>query len=136
MNKKYEALISILKAFENGEFNIGETLKKVNSITSRVVEKDEILEYWSYTSLDELVELLLIPSIENWHDIDDNRAIFLITEIINNIGNDSILERNSDALEKRYSKPSGSLLDWIFYDDVIEPEIILERLKKDDVIFL
>lgn len=74
--------------------------------------------------------------IADWASIDDARAVLLIKEILANITNDNIVDRNSDALEKRYRKPTGFISDLIFYKDPIDEQAILALLKKDTTIYL
>lgn len=86
--------------------------------------------------IDNEIYHLNLGKIEDWKDIDEKRALEMITEIIENLDNDSILKYNSDALEKRYAKTTGWLIDRIFHNDVLNPEEILTELKKDDRIIL
>lgn len=75
-------------------------------------------------------------TIKDWRDLNDNDSIFLTEEIINNLQDDLILEKNSTALSKRYSKSKDNLIDWIFQDDILDSNLILEMLKKDNIISL
>jgi hypothetical protein len=77
-----------------------------------------------------------IESITDWASIDDDRAVLLIKEISANITNDNIVDRNSDALEKRYRKSTGFISDLIFYKDLTDEQVILALLKKDTTIYL
>lgn len=135
-NNKHKKIKRIILDFEDGKVDIQQTLKLINDITIKRITKDDILEYWSYTSLDELIEILLIDPIEDWRDIDDDKALYLIDEIINNISNDVILERNSEVLEKRYGKPTGTVIDLICSEAEDDSKFILKKLKINDIIQL
>lgn len=74
--------------------------------------------------------------IANWKEINDESASALIEEVLNHTTNDELLERNMTALEKRYKKPTGTISEWIFYDDITDGNKILEWLKKDTIIRL
>ncbi len=88
-------------------------------------------------TLDEFISLILVSPITDWKNIDDNKALILIEEIIQNISKDAVIKRNSEALEKRYNKPYGVISDWIFIDDITNNKTILDKLKdNDDIIKL
>lgn len=134
--KKNKELKKILSELNIKKISVDEALVRINKITIKEVKEDDIHEYWSYTTLDELINNLLIIPIINWNSIDDDKAILLIKEILNNIEDDVILERNSEALEKRYKKSSGTIIDWIFQEDITDSNTILHKLKMDDIIQL
>ena len=68
--------------------------------------------------------------------LNDEEALFLIKEILNNLTNDNLIDSNTSELEKIYSKPSGTINNFIFYDDISDPNQILNLLKKNTVIIL
>lgn len=112
--------------------NLSLTLKEGNQIK---------VELWTsfdseHPLLDNEIYDLNLSEVIHWKDIDEKRALEMIKDIIENSDNDSILKYNSDALEKRYSKTKGWLIDKIFFMDEVNPEKILKELKKDDRIFL
>ena len=74
-------------------------------------------------------------TIKNWQEIDKPKALSLLEQILLNVNNNVILHRNSEALEKRYGKPSGTVSDYIFHYELSKEEI-LEKLEKDDTIYL
>ena len=67
---------------------------------------------------------------KDWANIDEAKAIELLNEIKENVGDDSIIARNSVALERRYRKPSGTVVEFLFHSDYKNKEI-LRRLKVD-----
>jgi hypothetical protein len=73
---------------------------------------------------------------KNWEQIDDEQALSLILEILENTSEDSILKRNGNALEKRYAKSEGTVMDLIFQEDLNNPRLILDKLKINTVISL
>jgi hypothetical protein len=52
------------------------------------------------------------------------------------VADDSIVQRNSTALEKRYGKSTGTVRTKIFHVNNADPHKILEELKKETRIFL
>ena len=74
--------------------------------------------------------------IYNWKQIDDKKALVLIKEIIVNLDNEEIIERNSEGLEKKYGKTKGTISDLIFIEDITDPNQILSSLKKQNIIYL
>ncbi len=87
-------------------------------------------------SLDEFVRLNSIKPIENWKELTDNDSLKLIVEIFDNITDSAVVSRNMTALEKRYSKPEGTISNLIFYQDITDPTEILRRLKVNTSIAL
>ena len=73
--------------------------------------------------------------MENWQEIDDVKAKQMLSEIFENVHDDHLISKYSDALEKRYRKPEGTISDYIFWDDLSIDEI-LTKLKIDTVTYL
>ena len=135
MNKKVE-LISTIEFFENGQANLEQTLKKIAQLTGKEIDEYSIRNYWTYTSLDNFCNTLLTEPINDWQNIDDNAALMLIIEMIENTANDGILERNGEALEKKYRKTKGFVCNLIFHSEYENEIDILVQLKKDTTIYL
>ncbi|MBL7762481.1 MAG: hypothetical protein JNL23_03555 [Chitinophagaceae bacterium] len=135
MDKKAN-LKSLIELYENAQLDFKQVQLSVNEITGKTISEEEIKDYWTYTSLDNFCEMLLIEPITDWQDIDDAKALLLIEEVLDNVTNDALLTRNSEALEKRYRKPSGFLNDLVFHSDINSPNEILKQLKKDKTINL
>lgn len=133
--KKLKELIAIIENWENGKLNLEKTLNNIYLLTGYQTDEYNLRTYWTYTSLEEFCEAFLTDSIDDWEDIDDERAKKLIKEIFDNLGKDGIISRNEEALEKKYRKPSGFVSDLIFQKD-LEIDKILIELKKDTTIYL
>ena len=118
--------------YENKKSNLKDTIFKINKISYKKIDKNDLVNYWKYTSLDEL----LTKPIDEWEEIDDKESILLIQEILDNLTNDIIIDRNSEALEKKYNKSKGTISNWIFIDDICDSIKILDKLKKNDIILL
>src|SRR5436853_5289749 len=106
MDKK-TALISTIEFFEKGKLNLQQAKEKIVQLTGRDIDEYAILNYWTHTSLDNFCDIILTEAIIDWQNIDDQTSLILIKEMIQNITNDSLLEKNREALEKKYRKPSG-----------------------------
>ena len=87
-------------------------------------------------ALEDFIDLITIDPIDNWQQLNQQHSINLISEILENIGNEALTTRNSEALEKRYSKPEGTVINLIFHKDLNNPEEIMNELKKETKIFL
>ena len=72
----------------------------------------------------------------DWKKIDDDSILKLIKEILDNLANDSIIQNNSEMLERKYGKPEGFVCNLIFHMDIDNENLILEELKKDKIIYL
>ncbi|CAL2093226.1 conserved protein of unknown function [Tenacibaculum sp. 190524A02b] len=134
--EKSKLLKEIIINYENSSISIETAISEINKIATIHLDAYSLDNYWKSESLDNFINRLLASPIENWKEINDKEAIILIKEIVENLGNDALIEKNTSALEKRYSKTSGVLSDWIFIDGVTDTNILLEKLKKDDVIKL
>ncbi|MDO4782140.1 MAG: hypothetical protein Q4A09_02860 [Capnocytophaga felis] len=126
----------VIADFENGKFPVEEALDKIQKITEKRIDSYTLENYWRSASLDDFCDELLSHPIENWREITDSKALELIQEIIENIENDAVLQRNSEALEKRYGKEEGFVEDLIFNLDINIAEEILSKLKEDTILYL
>ena len=136
MNEKELKLRQIITDFENRKIEGQVAIALIQDLTGQTIEIGYLSEYWASESLDTFIDKLLVDHISDWQNIDDVGAIELIIEIQRNIDNDSIIIRNSTALEKRYSKSSGTVTDKIFNEEITDPKVILEDLKRETRIFL
>jgi hypothetical protein len=136
MTDKEKQLRQIINYFENGKIKGQSAIDQINSLMGETIDIHYLSEYWEGESLDDFVKKLLVEPISDWKDIDDQRAIELINEIKTNITDDSIVIRNSDALEKRYRKTTGTVKAKIFHEDITDPFKLLNELKKETRIFL
>jgi hypothetical protein len=131
-NKIKELIIG----FENGQKTAEKTVENINKLSSVKIDEDFLRNYWRSSDLESFIELISTPKIENWTEIDDEYAENLIAEILNNLSNDTLINRNSEALEKHYKKSTGTISNWIFYDDITDRMKILELLKTNTTIQL
>lgn len=122
--------------FEARKISADFALTEINKLSNQYVDIDWLSSYNGSIDLDKFVSILTISEIDDWKNITDDIAIGLIVEILHNIGDDELIHRNSEALEKRYSKPTGRLYSWIFYENITDPNEILRLLKKSTSIAL
>lgn len=135
MNKQPQVK-QIIFDYENKTLSLEKAVSLIEELTSKSIDKYDLDNYWRSTDIDSFVKRLTSLEISDWKSIDDERALELITEILMNITDDSILTRNMDALEKRYSKSTGKISDWIFYKNITDPIEILQLLKQNTSIAL
>ena len=131
-----QKLKQIIIDFEDNKLNINDAIKAINTISNEKITQHELLTYWNNCSLDSFILKLTEKQIDEWEEINDVTAIKMITEIIDNVDNDTIVDVNSSALEKRYRKPSGTISNLVFIDGIENPHTILDKLKSDNVITL
>ena len=136
MEKLRRKIRKLVIGFENGNESAEKTVENINELSSLKIDVDFLRNYWRSSDLESFVELISTPEIENWTKIDDEYADKLIAEILDNLGNDALIYRNSIALEKRFKKSTGTISDWIFYDDITDRTEILELLKTNTTIQL
>lgn len=135
MTVKEIRLRQIIADFEDRKIDGQVAIDAIKQLTGETVDIGYLTEYWSSESLDTFIEKLLVEHITDWQNIDDQRAIDLIIEIQNNVTRQGILLRNATALERRYGKSTGTVINKIFNDDQ-DPASILKELKKETRIFL
>ena len=135
MDKNAE-LKSVIEGFEAGRIDLITALSRIYELSGKEIDEYSIRNYWTYTSLDNFCDTLLTEPIAHWENIDDTAAIDLIKEILNNLSNDGLAERNSDALEKRYRKTAGFVSELILHKNIDSESDILKELKKDTTIYL
>ncbi|NME71253.1 hypothetical protein [Flammeovirga aprica] len=133
---KSEEIKRLIIDFENDKISSEKALIEINKLSNVVVDNFSLQTYNSSMDLEMYVRILTLESIADWQEIDDKRAIDLINEILTSTDDDAVLLRNFEALEKRYSKPTGALSDWIFHDDITEANELLLLLKKNTTIIL
>ena len=133
MTDKEKEMMQIVSDYEDEKISAEIAIQEFNKLSNREIDKFVLDTYWNAESLEEFVTRYAIEDVEDWSEIDDARAIALIQEVKENLGNMAIEERNILALEKRYAKPEGTLFGIIHEEEV---EDILAFLKKDDVIQL
>lgn len=131
-----EILKKIIEDFENDKIDFENAKKGIELITNKAVEEHTLRNYYSWISLDNFCEFLIEKPIENWQDIDDELAIKLIIELFTVDLPENIFDKNTEALEKGYGKPTGFLHSLIFWNENLSEISILEELKKDNKIYL
>lgn len=135
MDKKLE-LISAINFFEKRQADLEQTLKKIFQLTGKDIDEYAIRTYFTNTSLDDFCDTLLTQPITDWQNIDDAAALLLIKEMMIATASDGILNRNGEALEKKYRKPTGFVCNLIFHSAYESDSEILAQLKKDTTIYL
>lgn len=138
MNEKerFNTIKKLILNFEEGAITSDDVVIKINKISTGKLDTYCLNNYWRAESLNDLVKRISVDPITDWKEIDDNKALFLIKNTIENFSDDGIIRKNSEALEKRYQKPEGTLNQLICYSNHNTPIEILNELKKDTVIRL
>jgi hypothetical protein len=129
-------LKSVITDYENGLIDYDQAQTMILQLTGKNVEQYQLDSYWGAESLESFINRLLIDPIMEWQYIDDQQALALIEEILKNEMDGAILERNGQALEKRYGKPEGMISECIFHRAIHEAKLILSELKKETRIIL
>lgn len=136
MTDKEKKLRQIIDDFENKKLKAQIAIEQIKDLTGELIDIGYLSEYWTSESLDDFVKKIITEPIKDWEEIDDDRAINLINEIKTNMADDSIVDRNSTALERRYTKTTGTIRTKIFLEDITDPHKLLDELKKERRIFL
>jgi 16S rRNA G1207 methylase RsmC len=130
-----DEVISAIKRFESNDADFEATQKTLEALTGKVVDRDHLENYWRSESVEEFAEVLATPPLDNWQETDDVRAAELIREALLEPGG-AIFLRNGEALEKRFGKSEGFLIDLVFHEDISDPDQILAKMKEDTIIRL
>ncbi|MCP4521411.1 MAG: hypothetical protein GY827_06930 [Cytophagales bacterium] len=136
MESNAHKIRELIREYEDDKISINDAVENINKLTGTTIKKELLKTYWNSMSLEEFVSLISAPELENWKELTDSESIDLINEIMENLSNTGIITRNMNALEKRYSKPQGTISDWIFHDDITDPKELLQYLKTDTIIRL
>ncbi|MCK0157915.1 hypothetical protein MWU65_12030 [Cellulophaga sp. F20128] len=132
--ENFEPIKKIILDLENGKLDVATALFQIKKLSDKEITEYDLCNYWRSEGLDEFVRTLAMPELENWNKIDDERALELIKEMIEKISDTALMVRNSTALEKRFKKSSGTVMELVFQTGM-EIEILSE-LKKDTTIRL
>ena len=127
-------LKKIIQEYEEKVITYEQVSEQINSLTNQTVTQYDLDNYWRSESIDVFIKKLTL-SVPEHISLDDNQTQKLIHEIMDNLADEILLIKNSEILEKYYSKPSGTITDYIFQDD-LEPEEILNKLKHNTTINL
>lgn len=128
MTNDFEKLSQLIQAFERTDFLDEQYKPQIQSLAKKKVDWYLVENYYKSISLEDLCQILLTPNIENWQTLTDDECLNLIQEILDDVCNVAIVDRNMDALHKRY--PNLSVCDLIFWQDETNAKVILERLKN------
>ena len=77
-----EYLKKLILEFEDGKINFEFLKIKIQEITNKQIDENTLHSYYGWTSLDNFCELLVDKPIEDWREINDERAKFLISELL------------------------------------------------------
>lgn len=129
--KEFEIIKKLMKEFEDSDLTIKELQTKIQKITNKKIDEYVLNNYWRSETLDNFINKLISnKNFDFSKKLEDSEALLLIEEIMNNVHDDIIIEKNSRILEYNYSKPSGLISDLIFKEDINNCNIILEKLKE------
>ena len=131
-----ELLKKIIENFENDNIDFESAKKEIELITNKEINEYTLRNYYSWTNLENFCDLLAEKPIENWREINDEIAKKLISELLTEDLPENIFDKNTEALEKRYGKPTGFLHNLIFWNENLNEILILQELKKDKKIYL
>ena len=134
--ENFEPIKKIILDLENGKLDVKFALFQIKKISNKEVTEYELENYWRSDGLDEFVRTIAMPELEDWNKIDDERALELIKEMIEKINDTALILRNATALEKRFRKSSGTVMELVFQKGMKSENEILTELKKDTVIKL
>lgn len=132
MEKQLQAII---EAFEAEQISVHDAIDQIFSISGKEVDKYLLFNYWQTEDLEDLCKRLALQPIQDWKEIDYKRAKEMIEEVLENIIDDAIIEQNCEALGKRYSKPSGKVLEIITQDDLNIDQMV-DKLKENTTFYL
>ena len=126
-----EFLKKIIENFESNKIDFENAKKEIELITNKEVDEYTLRNYYGWMSLENFCDLLTEKPIENWKEINDETAKKLISELLSEDLPENIFDKNTEALEKRYEKPTGFLHNLIFWNENLNENSILQELKKD-----
>lgn len=126
-----EKFIAIVQAYESGAITYEVAWARIRELTGQEIDRYTLDQYSCSQDVEELARRWCMPPIADWQAIDDTEALRLIREMLDDVCNLAVLERNWTALEKRYGKPSGTISGLIFHSEKPTAEGILAALRRD-----
>ncbi len=134
--ENFEPIKKIILDLENEKIDVKSAIIQIKKISNKEITEYELANYWRSDGLNEFVRNTAMPELESWNEIDDKRALQLIKEMIEKINDTALILRNATALEKRFRKSSGTVMELVFQKGIESENKILTELKKDTVIKL
>ena len=95
---------------EDGKINFEFLKIKIQEITNKQIDENTLHSYYGWTSLDNFCELLVDKPIEDWREINDERAKFLISELLNNEIPENIFDKNAEDMILSYDHKTKKLI--------------------------
>lgn len=116
---KVIALISQFDdGFDHGDMNkMDFALKELSTLIKKEIEKEDLYEYWSYTSIEDLAFKLSLPSPKKVDNISEQEVLEINERI-------ESLEEADETLDKSISKylfDKGVVLSYILVDEYYNP---------------
>jgi hypothetical protein len=128
-------IAEIVADYEAGRLDYDQASRNIASFTGQLIEKRQLDNYWRSMSLEGFLNELALPEIAEWEQIDEQTALEMIQEALANTDGPQF-ERNAEALERRFRKPTGFLNQLIFHDAIDTTAEILRELQNDTSIKL
>ena len=126
---------SLIIDYSNDQISVQQAIRQIMDLTGKNVSEYELNNYWRSEDQDSFIDRLVLQPIDP-NTIDDERAKDLLKRILDNLGDHPLLMRNSEALEIKYRKPSGTVVNLIFYKEIEDVSSLLMALKGDTVTYL
>lgn len=111
-------------------------LEEINELIAKKISGYDLENYWRGSDLDRFVRRICVDVYFDWKNSNDQKAMGLLNKIVLSLRDELIFKQYSEALEKRYAKPEGTINDLIFHENILTPSELLNRLKIDDWILL
>ncbi|SHJ25591.1 hypothetical protein SAMN04488096_1222 [Mesonia phycicola] len=134
--ENFESIKRIILELENGNLDIELAISQIKKLSDKEITRYELENYWRSDGLDDFVRIIAMPELKDWKEISDLRALELIKEMIDKINDTALMLRNATALEKRFKKSSGTVMELVFQKGIGSENEILTELKKDTTIKL
>lgn len=132
----FDKVKQLVLDYESNNISVEQAIEEINKVAVKPVDREWLMSYWNAIDIDEFVELLTLPELNNWKELTDEDSLKLINEALADISRNAVFQRNAEALERRYSKPEGTISGWVFHEDINEPTELLNLLKKDTTFYL
>lgn len=130
-----QQVAEILDLFEKGAITSATAITQIEATTGRHIDEQVLCNYWRSESKDDFVDRLCAEPIKSFAQLTDSETVDLISEFLTTKSpgrRDAI----DTALNRRYAKPTGTLIGLVFHKGLSTPEEILAELKKETRILL
>lgn len=111
-------------------------LKNLNDELITPVNNYDILSYYGSMDIETFVLLRMLPDPREYLNLPEAELLWLINQIILHLDDDLLQKHYSRIVERNLLSPEGTVLKYIFEEDVDDPTEILRLVMNKNTLYL